>query len=230
MKTISQAPSRRTLGAGLTEAKRRRLWPRVVLWIAAFALLADAVGFMAYVSRYQPLDAGPETGVDQRQVVRELKATSPGGQHFTQFQIDDAQGSRFWYGFSIANGGRLPVTITSIGAAPRPGEALPLPQIGVRLGPEEGGGRFATLQTTEFESFTLDAQTGRRFIVIDARIAGCRPGGAAAYYGAVDVTYKVLGFFSRHTTVTLPYTIEVPADAGCRPPRGAAGQDSGEVS
>jgi hypothetical protein len=230
MKTISQAPSRRTLGAGLTEAKRRRRWPRVVLWIAAFALLADTVGFMAYVSRYQPLDAGPESGVDQRQVVRELQATSPMGQSFSQFRIDDVQGSRFWYGFSITNGGRLPVTITSIGAEPRPGEASPLPQTGVRLGPDTGGGRFESLQTTAFEPFTLDAQTGRRSIVIDARIAGCRPDGVAAYYGAVDVTYKVLGFFSRRTTVTLPYTIEVPADAACRPARGEAGQDSGDDS
>lgn len=230
MKTISQAPSRRTLGAGLTEAKRRRRWPRAVLWIAAFALLADAVGFMAYVSRYQPLDAGPESGVDPRQVVRELEATTPGGQHFSQFRIDDAHGSRFWYGFSITNGGRLPVTITSVGAEPQPGETSPLPQTGVRLGPDTGGGRFATLETTPFEPFTLDAQTGRRSIVIDARITGCRPEGEAAYYGAVDVTYKVLGFFTRRTTVTLPYTIEIPADAACRPIRGEGGQDPADGS
>jgi hypothetical protein len=185
---------------------------------------------MAYVSLYQPLDAGPESGVDQRQVVHEFKATSPEGQHFSQFRIDDVQGSRFWYGFSIANGGRLPVTITSIGPEPRSGEGSPLPQIGVRLGPETAGGRFATLQTTAFEPFTLDAQTGRRSIVIDARIADCRPDGVAAHYGGVVVTYKVLGFFSRRTTVTLPYTIEVPADAACRSPRGEAGQDSGDDS
>jgi hypothetical protein len=201
-----------------------------VLWIAALALLADAVGFMAYVSRYQPLDAGPESGVDPRQVVRELEATTPAGQHFSQFRIDDAHGSRFWYGFSITNGGRLPVTITSVGAEPRPGETSSLQQTGVRLGPDAGGGRLATLETTPFEPFTLDAQTGRRSILIDARIAGCRPEGGAAYYGAVDLTYKVLGFFTRRTTVTLPYTIEVPADAACRPIRGDDGQDPADGS
>jgi hypothetical protein len=201
-----------------------------VLWIAALALLADAVGFMAYVSRYQPLDAGPESGVDPRQVVRELEATTPAGQHFYQFRIDDAHGSRFWYGFSITNGGRLPVTITSVGAEPRPGETSSLQQTGVRLGPDAGGGRLATLETTPFEPFTLDAQTGRRSILIDARIAGCRPEGGAAYYGAVDLTYKVLGFFTRRTTVTLPYTIEVPADAACRPIRGDDGQDPADGS
>lgn len=226
MKTISQAPSRRTLGAGLTEAKRRRRWPRAVLWIAAIALVADAVGFMAYVSRYQPLGAGPQSGVDSRQVVRELEVRSPEGRAFSQFRIDDVHGSRFWYGFTLTNGGRLPVTITSVGAQPRPGETTPLPQTGVRLGPEAGSGRFEDLQATPFQPFTLEAQTGHRAIVIDARIAGCRREGEATYYGGVDVTYKVLGFFTRRTTVTLPYTIEVPADAACRPLRGGVDQDS----
>lgn len=224
MKTISQAPSRRTLGAGLTEAKRRRRWPRVVLWIAALALVADAVGFMAYVSRYQPLGAGPASGVDASQVVRELKARSPQGQHFSQFLIDDVHGARFWYGFTLTNDGRLPVTISSVGEAAPEGTST-LPQTGVRLGPEGGGGRFASLETTPFQSFTLGA-TEDRSIIIDARIDGCRREGKSAYYGSVDVTYKVLGFFTRRTTVALPYTIEVPPDAACRPLKGDAGQDA----
>ncbi len=222
MKTISQAPSRRTLGAGLTEAKRRRRWPKVVFWIVALALVADAVGFMAYVSRYQPLEAGSAWGVDARQVVRELKVRSPEGRHFTQFRIDDVHGGRFWYGFTLMNGGRLPVTITSVGAESAGGAAT-LAQTGVRLGPEGGGGRFATLEATPFQSFTLEA-TRHRSIVIDARIAGCHRQGEPTYTGSVDVTYKVLGFFTRRTTVTLPYTIEVPPDAACRPLREDAGQ------
>jgi hypothetical protein len=225
MKTISQAPSRRALGAGLTEAKRRRRWPRVVLWIVALGLVADAVGFMAYVSRYQPLQAGSMWGLDARQVVRELEVRSPDGRHFSQFRIDDLHGGRFWYGFTLANGGRLPVTITSIEAESSEG-ATTLAQTGVRLGPEGGGGRFENLEATPFQSFTL-ASTGVRSIVIDARIAGCRRQGEPTYNGSVDVAYKVLGFFTRRTTVTLPYTIEVPPDAACRPLREDAGGNAG---
>ena len=216
MKTMSQVPSRRrTLGAGLTEAKLRRRWPRALLWIVGIALVADTVGFMAYVSRYQPLAAGPASGVDERQVVRELSVTSPAGQHFSQFRIDDVHGDRFWFGFTLENGGRLPVTIASVAAAPAGGTAT-LPDASVRLGQEDATGRFATLEATPFQSFTLEA-AGRRAVIIDARIGRCRPDAGATYYGSVVVTYKVLGFFTRRTTVTLPYTIEVPADAACRP-------------
>jgi hypothetical protein len=216
MKSVTESSARRTIGAGLTEAKRRRRWPRVLLWVVSFALIADVIGFMVYVSRYQPLRDGAPAGVDQRQVAQELRAIPPGGRAFSQYRVDDLRGTHLWFSFTLMNTGRLPVTITSVGPPPPEGGPPPLEQTGVRIGPDDESASAAA-EATSFEPFSLDAGGGTRLIVIDARFARCRghEGGGARYYGAVPVAYEVLGFYGRTTTVTLPYTIEVPMDAAC---------------
>jgi hypothetical protein len=220
MKSVTEASARRTIGAGLTEAKRRRRWPLVLLWLIFVALVADSIGFMVYVSRYQPLSANTlASGIEDRQVVTTIHAVSPGGEEFPQYRVEAAHGKGLWYSFTLANAGRLPVTITSIEAS-RSGPAAdwPLRQIDVRIGQPDDPA--AAAEATTFEPFTLDASGGARLVVIDARFGSCPRGereapGAAGFVGSAEVGYEVLGFYARRTVVTLPYTIEIPADAAC---------------
>jgi hypothetical protein len=213
MKSVTETSARRTIGAGLTEAKRRRRWPRALLWVIFVALVADVIGFMVYVSRYQPLAQGGPAGIDERQVAEEVRATSPGGRAFSQYRVDDLHGDRVWFSFTLVNSGRLPVTITAVGRSGPVGSG-PLVQTGVRIGPDDP----TSVEPTAFEPFSLDAGGGARLVVIDSRFARCDRDGTGAgsmYYGTVPVSYEVLGFYGRSTTVTLPYTIEVPRDVAC---------------
>jgi hypothetical protein len=221
MKSVTEASARRTIGAGLTEAKRRRRWPVVLLWLIFLALVADSIGFMVYVSRYQPLSANTlASGIEDRQVATTIHAVSPGGEEFPQYRVGAAHGKGLWYSFTLANSGRLPVTITSIEtSSPGPATDPPLRQIDARIGQPDDPGATAAEATT-FEPFTLDANGGARLVVIDARFGACRRGereapGAAGFVGSAEVGYEVLGFYARRTIVTLPYTVEVPPDAGC---------------
>jgi hypothetical protein len=215
MKSVTETSARRTIGAGLTEAKRRRRWPRALLWVIFVALVADVIGFMVYVSRYQPLAQGGPAGIDERQVAQEVRATSPGGRAFSQYRVDDLHGDRVWFSFTLVNSGRLPVTITSVGRSGSVGSGA-LVQTGVRIGPDNP--TSSTVEPTTFEPFSLDAGGGARLVVIDSRFGRCDrdgAGGGSMYYGTVPVSYEVLGFYGRSTTVTLPYTIEVPRDVAC---------------
>jgi hypothetical protein len=216
MKSVTETSARRTIGAGLTEAKRRRRWPRALLWVVFIALVADVIGFMVYVSRYQPLAEGGPAGIDERQVAQEVHATSPGGRAFSQYRVDDLHGDHLWFSFTLVNSGRLPVTITSVGRSD-PVDSGALVQTGVRIGPDDPASP-PTAEATTFEPFSLDAGGGARLVVIDSRFAQCDPhaiGARTMYYGTVPVSYEVLGFYGRSTTVTLPFTIEVPPNAAC---------------
>jgi hypothetical protein len=234
MKTVV-SPLARTLrssGAGLTEAKPRRRWPRVLLWIVMIALVVYLAAFAAFVSRYQPLTADTlGAAIDRRQVIRSVDATTPGGSAFTQYRVGAVQGRRFYYGFTLSNNGRLPVTISDIGTDPRPGDILPLAQTGVRVGPSTASGRVSVEETAAFgspghEPFTLGAGGDSRFVVIDTRISNCQRDGATYTYGTVDITYRVVGLVRKHATLALPYTIQIPGDAACTEPAGGAGQNS----
>jgi hypothetical protein len=225
MKTLTRAPARRPIGAGLTVAERRRRWPRVVLWVIAVALLADVVGFLVFVSRYQPLATGAPASVDRAQVARILRATPPGGTAFSQYRVEPQHGPRFWYAFTLSNGGSLPVTVTGITSPASDGD--PLAPTGVRIGDADVSGRDAVAALSAFQSFTLDGRGGRRMIAIDARIA-CTPGSRTppiTYRGAITVAFEVLGFYERRATITLPYTLQVPPGPPC-----AASHDGGHGS
>lgn len=223
MKSVTEASARRTIGAGLTEAKRRRRWPAALLWLVFVALVADAIGFMVYVSRYQPLSANTlASGVDDRQIAATFTAVSPAGQAFSQYRVGALRGKGMWYSFSLANAGRLPVTITSVAPSTAGGAAAraALDSTGVRVGP--AGDPAATVaEATTFEPFSLDASGGARLVVIDARFDACRrtqrgpSEPPATYIGSIAIDYEVLGFYGRRTILPLPYTIEVPDDAGC---------------
>jgi hypothetical protein len=225
MKTVTRAPAGRPIGAGLTVAQRRRRWPRVVLWIVAVALLADVAGFLVFVSRYQPLETGGPAPVDREQIARLIRATPPGGTAFSQYRVEPLHGSRFWYTFTLSNGGSLPVTVTGVTSAPSDGG--PLTQTGVRIGDPGASGRDPAAVLSAFQSFTLGARGGRRMVAIDARIA-CTPGPPApsvAYGGTITVAFEVLGFYERRATITLPYTLQVPPGPPCdASPHGAHGR------
>jgi hypothetical protein len=228
MRTVTSPPAspRRPLGAGLTEAKARRRWPRALLWLVVVAVVVYIAAFAAFVSRYQPLTADTlGASIDRDQVVGSVDATSPGGSSFTQYRVAAVHGRRFSYAFTLVNDGRLPVTITSVGT--QRGDLAPLSQTGVRIGETSGANRFLASRATTFEPFTLSARGGSRLVVIDARMSDCQPGaGGSSAYGTVDVTYKVVGLVTKHATLALPYTIQVPDDAACAVSPKAAGQNS----
>lgn len=208
---------RPSLGAGLTEAKPRRRWPRVLLWIVAVALLADAVGFAVFAWRYQPLTGNRAAfGVDERAVSTAFTAIAPDGTRFMQFHLASGKRGTFSYAFTLSNTGLLPVTVTSITSRLAGVEATgPLQQLRVRTG-EDGTPLDDWDVAAPVEAFSLDGNGGSRFVIVDARFTGCdRTHGPAAAFGSVDVGYRVLGLINRRTTVELPYTIVIPRDAAC---------------
>jgi hypothetical protein len=200
--------------------RRRRNWRRTIIAMVALLVVMPFVLLFVSVERSQPLSTdGLSSSVALARVVDSFDAVAPGGESFHQYKVGGTLGDPFWYGFTLTNQGLLPLRVLSIGRPPMPGDVFPLPQTGVRMGPETGPDQFLAKSATTFHPFTL-GHDEYRFIVVDARLDHCRRTGGIFYYGTVDVRYQVVGVIHQERTITLPYTMQVSARA-CRAPQHA---------
>ena len=182
--------------------KRRRRWLLVAGAAVAVGLIC---GVGTFWSNYDPLcaDCGGVGGVLGPNVQRLGDFTSPRGDGFSAYRVTHVPGQTFSFWFTITNDGPVGVTITRIGTAPTPFEALSF--VSVRISNQEGG--TAPDRTRSFAPFSLPGR-GAVDLLATVRMEGCYGQGAATGLAGIPVSFRLFGV-TRHTTVYPDESIEV---------------------
>ena len=169
--------------------------------MGAFVVLLVVTGAIAY-TRFQPLTAANSSGC------------GPGtfGPHVVRPTY--REGGTCSVGFSLLNGGQIPIRVTSIRGT---GPGFLLTTTAVKLALPSAGGQTAPKDPAlePFAPFTL-GRGSQRWIALINRFGGCdryAPGTSTTWV-RTEVTFEVLGI-PRHQWVRLPMQVEVTSPTEC---------------
>jgi hypothetical protein len=179
---------------------------RTVVVLLVIALVGIvAAGGVAWAANVEPIrvDSSAIAIRPPTIVERSVDATSPRGVSFTQYTLGIATGDEFGFMFYLHNAAPYPVTVTKAGQADPQNWAAPQ----VRLG------RSGTEMPTETVPYTIPAHEYAAIQVM-YRFEDCLPEDTTLTVGTLPLRFKVFGFVSRSTTVTMPMTIVLTGPPG----------------
>lgn len=181
--------------------------------------IAMAVGGVAWLLTYSPLEPGSITGAPGGTAAWSSADTGVGD---IVYYVSAGKPGVFEIGFEVTNGGRLPVTLQGLGSptiftlagmAPYPTFEEPNNQAAGEIVP--------------FEPVTIDPGDSR-FLTLQLTIEGdkvCTQSGGAVIPSDPGLRYRTLGIVPGETTVPLPFTVvticgnTLPADYVARADR-----------
>jgi hypothetical protein len=196
VKTLTRPPETPVRPRAVAEARRR--WPRRLVTIAVVVALIVGGIAAVWLANVEPLATGPVTfPITQRGLRVERRDVDALGVTGTVQSLPMIRGMVFRYRFSLANTGRLPVTIVDVGFPQPHGISTHV----VRANPSLLDDTRAGSGYGPFAPFRLPpgSVAGLTMEVDVARDACSAPGSFTSWYQE-PVTYRVLDV-TRHATV-----------------------------
>ena len=183
---------------------------------ALVTAIAMAVGGVAWLLTYSPLEPGSLTGAPGGSAAWSAADTGVGD---VVYYVSAGKPGVFEIGFDVRNGGRLPITLQGLGSP----TAFTLASMG-RYPMFEEPGREVGRPLVPFEPVTIDPGDSH-YLVLQLRIEGemvCTQSGGSVVPSDPALRYRTLGVVPGEQTVPLPFTVvgmcgnELPPDYNAR--------------